>query len=165
LSSPVMAPVPKPAVARFDVQPTLTSRPRKRVLPSLNERFFVTMYLSSVLDQNFRVYSLLKGRHISDLLVDALTSFLSMPCTCESAHAQAAISKQPKIRVTFVITKELQVRLNDFVQTTQCNQTCVVTAALIDYLATNKIAPYRDHAQKLLRVLTRARREVPAVRP
>jgi hypothetical protein len=152
LSSPTIGLAP----ARISGFCPTSPRSRTRVLPTRNERSFITMYMSTALDLNFRVYSLLKHRAKNDLLLDALTDFLNRGTSCAVAHDQGGTPQErSKTRVTFVVTLDLQVRLDNFIKSNHCNQTCAVTAALIHHLKQNRINPFRDHSGNIMRVLTR----------
>jgi hypothetical protein len=151
----IMSSIPV-APAELAISPNRISR--HRVLPGKEDRCFVPISLNRAADVNLELFCVLTGQTKNGLIKEILTRFLSRSSSsCNIAHEQKSPS-EPKSRVTFVISKDLQKELESFARRNHCHQACAVTAALIKFLKANGINPYFDPSEGLLRQLQSAQR-------
>ncbi len=67
----------------------------------------------------------------NEVVLESLREFFDdKHSSCEAVHPHRS---GPKIRVTFILTQELDETLNSFVQRCGCTSGCAVTAALARY--------------------------------
>jgi hypothetical protein len=117
--------------------------PRKRILPTGEERRVVTLFVNAALDANLDIFSRLMNRAKNDLVHDILDEFLANERNCDAAH-ERSFPSPARVRVTFIVPKGIHDKLDIFVRNTGCQQTCAVTAALIKFLQNKDIDPYLD---------------------
>jgi hypothetical protein len=150
-------PMSSAPVAPAAAQSTASKSTRHRILPAREDRSFIPISLNRAMDLNLELYCLLTRQPKNRLVEDVLSHFLSKNTSSfDDVHEQTFPPDQ-KSRVTFVISKDLQKRLDAFVNRTGCNQSRTVVSALLKFLKMRGIEPYTDPADRVLRQLQRPR--------
>ena len=127
-------------------------RNRQMVLPARQERRGLTLNINTSVDTNLKVYSLVVGKMKNQIVLETLENFLANPrASCDPVDR---MPEAAKVRVTFILTKDLEKRLDSFVEEHSCNYACAVTNALLDFFKKHKIDALKTPSKtKLLEAL------------
>jgi hypothetical protein len=106
-------------------------RNRPRLLPGPTDRRSISLNINPSVDIQLEIISLLEGKLKNEVFFDCLHEFFT----------QAAPSRRPvrefrsggKVRVTFILTEQLETSLKSFVECHGCTAACAVTTALAWY--------------------------------
>jgi|HubBroStandDraft_6_1064221.scaffolds.fasta_scaffold195234_2 hypothetical protein len=141
-----------PAPPHSPAAPVRRQRNRQSILPKPANRSSLTLNISTSVDLNLEFYSLLVGRMKNEIALESITSFLTKSNnTCDDAHQSRSGAK---VRVTFILTKDLQGQLDEFVEAQHCNHACAVTAALVQFFKKQKINAFKNPSKiRLLEAL------------
>lgn len=132
--------------------PTKARFSKQRILPNQNERSLVTVLLGRALNLKLEVYSLLQDRPKNEVALEALNAFLDQKLACDIAHS-LTLPPECKKRITFILNKDTEGKLELAAHHRNCNKTCVVTAALIIFMQSKQIDPLTDPSESLMKAL------------
>ena len=125
-------PAPPQALSAAAAPPAqaVKRRRRPRLLPEVVERRPVSLNISPCVDVKLEILAALDGKMKNELVIESLREFLDG----DQLASDALYDHRPgKVRVTFILTHELDARLTSFVERCGCTTGCAVTAALAGY--------------------------------
>lgn len=106
-------------------------RNRSRLLPPITDRRTIALNISPSLDMQLEIMRLVEGKIKNEVFFDSIQEFLK----------DARSSREPlkecrancKVRVTLILTEELEASLRAFVENRKCTVASAVTTALAWY--------------------------------
>jgi len=121
-------------------------RRRSRLLPVIEDRRAISLNINPSVDVKLEILTALDGKMKNEIVLASLSEFLTNKISsCDAAHESRSGFK---VRVTFILTREIEEQLNTFVEHHGCTHVCAVTTALAQYCSFHYgIDLLKDHSR------------------